>query len=74
MQTPTGTEDIAPHSSLRHYIGGEWLASRPGRALPPVPTGWVGLRAGPDTEARGKTLFPCRRSKPGRQVCSQTLH
>jgi hypothetical protein len=45
--------------------GGEWLASRPGRALPPrkEPPGthWtggcVGPRAGLDTEVRGK--IPC---------------
>jgi hypothetical protein len=41
--------------------GGEWSASRPGRALPSVKDpgthytgGWVGLRTGLDTEARGK--------------------
>jgi hypothetical protein len=43
----------------------EWSASRPERALapgkgPPVPTvqegGWMGPRAGLDTEARGKIL------------------
>jgi hypothetical protein len=44
---------------------GEWSASRPGRALPPERTlgtrctgGWVGLRAGLDTEAKGKILSP----------------
>jgi hypothetical protein len=26
--------------------------------------GWVGLRAGLDTEVRGKILFPCRGSNP----------
>jgi hypothetical protein len=41
--------------------GGELSASRPGRALalgkgPSISTGWVGLRAGLDTEARGKIL------------------
>jgi hypothetical protein len=52
--------------------GGEWLASRPGRALPqgkrPPGThwtgGWVGPRAGLDAEARGKILCLCRGSKP----------
>jgi hypothetical protein len=47
--------------------GGEWSASLPGRALPPVKGppgthctgGWVGPRAGLDTEARGKNpLLP----------------
>jgi hypothetical protein len=56
--------------------GGEWSASRPGRALPsrkgpPVPicTGvWVGPRAGLDTEARGRILCTCRGSNPDRPV------
>jgi hypothetical protein len=34
--------------------------------------GWVGLRVGLDTEARGKIL--CRGSNPCRPVCSQTLY
>jgi hypothetical protein len=59
--------------------GGEWSASRPGRALPPGKGthwmgGWVGLRAGLDTEARGIILCPCRGSNPGRPVCSRTLY
>jgi hypothetical protein len=36
--------------------------------------GWVGPRAGLDTEASGKTICLCRRSNPGRPICSQTLH
>jgi hypothetical protein len=48
--------------------GGEWSASRLGRALAPgkEPPGnhwtrsWVGPRAGLDTEARGKILCLCR--------------
>jgi hypothetical protein len=36
--------------------GGEWLASRPGRALPPVP---IRPRAGLDTEATGKIIYLC---------------
>jgi hypothetical protein len=36
--------------------------------------GWVGLRAGLDTEARGKILCPCWGSKPSRPVRSQTLY
>jgi hypothetical protein len=35
--------------------------------------GWVGLRAGLDTEDRGKILRLCRGSNPGRSVCSQTV-
>jgi hypothetical protein len=60
--------------------GGEWPVSRPGRGLPPgmdSVTHWtgvcVGLRAGLDTEARGKIIFPCRGSNPGRSVCSEAL-
>jgi hypothetical protein len=30
--------------------------------------GWVGLKAGLDTEARGKILYPCRGSNPDRPV------
>jgi hypothetical protein len=36
--------------------------------------GWVDLRAGLDTEARGKILCMCRGSNPDRPVCSQTLY
>jgi hypothetical protein len=71
-----GRGGIAPtHSWPRHYMGGEWSASRPGRALPPgkdpgtnCTGGWVCPRAGLDTEARGKILCPCRRSNPDRPV------
>jgi hypothetical protein len=56
--------------------GGEWSASRPGRALTPGERtpgthwtgGWVGPRAGLDTETRGKILSPCRGSNPDRPV------
>jgi hypothetical protein len=51
--------------------GGEWSASRPGRALPrgkdpgtQCTGGWVGLRAGLYTEVRGKILCPCRGLNP----------
>jgi hypothetical protein len=51
--------------------GGEWSASRPGRDLPlgkgpgtHCTGGWVGPRAGLDTEDRGKILCPCRGSNP----------
>jgi hypothetical protein len=56
--------------------GGEWSASRPGRAFTPGEStpgthstgGWVGLRAGLDTEVRGKILCPRRGSNPDRPV------
>jgi hypothetical protein len=41
-------------------------------------THWIGsrvdIRAGLDTEVRGKILFLCRGSNPGRPLCSQTLY
>jgi hypothetical protein len=36
--------------------------------------GWVGLRAGLDTEARGKIICLCRESNLGSPVCSQSLY
>jgi hypothetical protein len=36
--------------------------------------GWVGPRAGLDTDARRKILCLCRGSNPGRPVRSQTLY
>jgi hypothetical protein len=36
--------------------------------------GWVGLRAGPNTEAGGKILWLCRGSKPGLPACSQVIY
>jgi hypothetical protein len=52
--------------------GGEWSVSCAGCTLTPVPIGWVGFKAGLDTEARGKILRLCQGSNPGRPVCSQT--
>jgi hypothetical protein len=64
--------------------GSEWSASRPGRALPRGKDpcthwtgGWVGPRAGLDTEVRGKiplSLPGIEPRTPGRPVCSQTLY
>jgi hypothetical protein len=56
--------------------GGELSASRPGRAFTPgertsgthCTGGWVGPRAGLNTEARGKILCPRRGSNPDRPV------
>jgi hypothetical protein len=55
---------------------GEWSASRHGRAFTPGERtpgthwtgGWVGPRAGLDTEVTGKILCPCRGSNPDRLV------
>jgi hypothetical protein len=48
---------------------GEWSASRSGCALPrDGGGGWVGLRAGLDTEVRGKILCFCRGSNLDRPV------
>jgi hypothetical protein len=61
--------------------GGEWSASRPGRAILGERTpgthwigGWVGPRAGLDAGARRKILCPCRGSNPDRPARSQTLY
>jgi hypothetical protein len=62
--------------------GGKWSASRLGRALPPgkgppgthCTGGWVGPRAGLDTEARRKTLCLYWGSQPGRPVRRLTLY
>jgi hypothetical protein len=56
--------------------GGEWSASRPGRAFIPgertsgthYTGGWVGPRAGLDTEARGKIICTRRGSNPDRPI------
>jgi hypothetical protein len=56
--------------------GGEWSASRPGHAFTPgerTPSthcagGWVGPRAGLDSEARGKIFCPRRGSNPDSPV------
>jgi hypothetical protein len=64
---------------------GEWSASRPCRGLSPwkgpsgthCTGGWVGPRAGLDTEVRGKILSPLPGIEPrsfGRSVRSQTLY
>jgi hypothetical protein len=60
--------------------GGEWSASCPGRALAPGNdpgthyTGvWVGLRAGLDTDARGKILCPYGGSNPNLPVVQSVI-
>jgi hypothetical protein len=50
--------------------GGEWSASRPGRALPPGkgPPVPIGQEAGWAPEDRGQIICPCRGSNPNRPV------
>jgi hypothetical protein len=40
----------------------------------PLDWGWVGIRAGMDTYARGKILCLCLGSNPGLPACSHTLY
>jgi hypothetical protein len=60
--------------------GGEWSAWRSGRTLPREKDpsthctgGWVGLRAGLDTEVRGQILCPSRGSNPDRPVVQSVV-
>jgi hypothetical protein len=72
-QSHRGKRRYSSYSFITSALdGGEWSASRPGRALapgngPPVPivqeAGWA-----TDTEARGKILCPCRGSNLDRPV------
>jgi hypothetical protein len=52
--------------------GGEWSASRPDPGTHWT-GGWVCLRAGMDTEVRGKILCPCRESNPDRPVVQSVV-
>jgi hypothetical protein len=61
--------------------GDDWSVSCPGHALPPGKDpsthwirGWVGVRAGLNTEARGKILCLCQGSNPSPPVYSQTIY
>jgi hypothetical protein len=60
--------------------GGEWSASRPDALCPGERTldthctgGWVGPRAGLDTEVRGKIHCPCRGSNPDHPVVQSVV-
>jgi hypothetical protein len=68
-----GRGSIAPQSWPRHYMGvsGQrhaWAALCARERTPGTHCtgGWVDLRAGLDTEARGKILCPCRGSNRDR--------
>jgi hypothetical protein len=84
-QSPSIPKQNSP--STRH--GGAWGERRyssysfltpaalcPGEGTPGTHCtgGWVGPRAGLDTEVRGKILCPCRGSNPDHPVRSQTLY
>jgi hypothetical protein len=77
MEALGGERRYSSYSFLTSALdGGEWSASRPGRAFTPGERtpgthwrgGWVGPRAGLDTEARGKILCPRLESNPDRPV------
>jgi hypothetical protein len=82
MKASRGRGSIPPnHSWPCHYMGmsGQCHALvtlYPWKNTPSTNWigGWVGLRAGLDTEARGKVLCLCQGSNPGHPVCSQTLY
>jgi hypothetical protein len=73
MEALGGRGGIAP-TPTSALDGGEWSASPaslyPRRKDPGTHStgGWVGPRAGLDTEGRGKILCPCRESNPDRLV------
>jgi hypothetical protein len=81
MMALGGIGDIArTHSRPLALDGGEWAVACPGRALSGDRTpgthctgGWVDLRAGLDTEVRGKVLCPCRGSNPDRPVVQSVV-
>jgi hypothetical protein len=72
MEALGGGEEYSSHSFTTSALdGGEWSASRPGHALPPVPivqeAGWAPEPVWTQ-EDRGKILCPCRGSNPDRPV------
>jgi hypothetical protein len=75
--TPWGERRYSSYSFTTSALdGGEWSASRTGRAFTPgertpgthCTGGWVGPRAGLVTEVRGKILCLCRGSNTDRPV------
>jgi hypothetical protein len=82
MLAQKGTGSIAPTQSWpQQYmaVGGQrhaHAALYPGERTTGTHCtgGWLGLKAGLDTEATEKILCLCRGLKPGRPVCSQTLY
>jgi hypothetical protein len=77
-----GERRYSSYLFLTSALGGsEWSALRPPAALclgertpgTHCTGGWVGPRAGLDTEVRGKILCPCRGSNPGRPVVQSVV-
>jgi hypothetical protein len=76
MDGAWGERRYSSYSLTSALEGGEWSASRFGRALPPEERtpgthctgGWVGPGASLDAEAKGKSLCLCRGSNPGRPI------
>jgi hypothetical protein len=71
MEALGGRGGTAPtHSPTSALDGGEWSESRPGEKTSGTHCkgGWVGPRAGLDTEARGKSFRLCRGSNLDRPV------
>jgi hypothetical protein len=82
MEAFGGREGIAPIFLTSALEGGEWSASRPGRALPPgkkppVPSvqeaGWAPEPVWTQ-RIEEKVSRLCRGTNPGRPVRSQTLY
>jgi hypothetical protein len=77
-----GGEEYSSYSFATSALdAGEWSASRPGRAFTPgertpgthCAGGWVGPRAGLDTESRGKIFCLSRGSNPDRPVAQPVV-
>jgi hypothetical protein len=81
QSSPTTQRSIAPtHSWPRHQMGVSGqrhapAALRPGERTPGTHCtgGGVGLRAGLDTDVRGKILCPCRGSNPDHPVVQSVV-
>jgi hypothetical protein len=71
-------EQYSSYSFLTSTLdGGEWLASRPGRALPrrkDLCYHWIGGWGASELVWTQRLKILCRGSTPGRPVCSQTLY
>jgi hypothetical protein len=71
MEALGGERRYSSYSFSTSALDGEWSASRPGHAFTPGTHwtgGWVGPRAGLETEATRKILCPRRELNPDRLV------